>query len=117
MAYLIPLTLGMAVGLTTKPNLPFGELTIYELYLLMALMGLDVGKAINLRVMRTSLGFGVLAALVNFSGAIVSGVALSLLISVPLKASLGITLGSGWIPSTGPSWPQWRARTTGLLAS
>jgi hypothetical protein len=34
----------MAVGLTTKPNLPFGELTTYELYLLMALMGLEVGE-------------------------------------------------------------------------
>lgn len=102
LAYLIPLTLGMAVGLTTKPNLPFGELTTYELYLLMALMGLDVGKAINLRVIRSSLGFGVLAALVNFSGAIASGVALSPLLAVPLKASLGITLGSGWYSFDGP---------------
>ncbi len=102
LAYLIPLTLGMALGLTTRPNLPFGELTTYELYLLMALMGLDVGKAINLRVIRASLGFGVLAALVNFSGAIVSGVALSTLLAVPLKASLGITLGSGWYSFDGP---------------
>jgi uncharacterized membrane protein YbjE (DUF340 family) len=102
LAYLIPLTLGMAVGLTTKPNLPFGELTTYELYLLMALMGLEVGKAINLKVIRASLGFGVLAALVNFSGAIVSGAALSLLLAVPLRASLGITLGSGWYSFDGP---------------
>ncbi|MGC9106529.1 MAG: lysine exporter LysO family protein [Thermoprotei archaeon] len=100
--YLLPLALGLLAGALIRPSLPYGGLVTFELCALMVVVGVDVGKAISLKVLRASLGFGLASTAVNYAAAVMSGLVASFLLGLPTNVSLLIALGSGWYSFTGP---------------
>lgn len=98
--YIIPLVLGFVLGLGVKFELPFTFIIDYELYLLAVIIGIEIGRSFNIGLLKRTTMLAILAVVVNVVGAII----LSLVFSpfIPLKASLMITLGSGWYSYTGP---------------
>ncbi|MFP3233495.1 MAG: lysine exporter LysO family protein [Sulfolobaceae archaeon] len=98
--YVIPLVLGLILGLGIRFELPFTFIIDYELYLLAVIIGIEIGRSFNIGLLKRTTGLAILAVTVDVVGAIILSVIFSPLI--PLKASLMITLGSGWYSYTGP---------------
>jgi uncharacterized membrane protein YbjE (DUF340 family) len=98
--YVIPLVLGLILGLVIRFELPFTFIIDYELYFLAVIIGIEIGRSFNIRLLKRTTGLAILAVTVDVVGAIILSVIFSPLI--PLKASLMITLGSGWYSYTGP---------------
>jgi len=98
--YVIPLVLGLILGLGIRFELPFTFIIDYELYFLAVIIGIEIGRSFNIGLLKRTTGLAILAVTVDVVGAIILSVIFSPLI--PLKASLMITLGSGWYSYTGP---------------
>ncbi|MFP3347140.1 MAG: lysine exporter LysO family protein [Sulfolobaceae archaeon] len=98
--YVIPLVLGLILGLGIRFELPFTFIIDYELYFLAVIIGIEIGRSFNIGLLKRTTGLAILAVAVDVVGAIILSVIFSPLI--PLKASLMITLGSGWYSYTGP---------------
>jgi len=98
--YVIPLVLGLILGLGIRFELPFTSIIDYELYSLAVIIGIEIGRSFNIGLLKRTTGLAILAVTVDVVGAIILSVIFSPLI--PLKASLMITLGSGWYSYTGP---------------
>ena len=98
--YVIPLVLGIILGLGIRFELPFTFIIDYELYFLAVIIGIEIGRSFNIGLLKRTTGLAILAVTVDVVGAIILSVIFSPLI--PLKASLMITLGSGWYSYTGP---------------
>lgn len=98
--YVIPLILGLILGLGIRFELPFTFIIDYELYFLAVIIGIEIGRSFNIGLLKRTTGLAILAVTVDVVGAIILSVIFSPLI--PLKASLMITLGSGWYSYTGP---------------
>ncbi|MEJ2777282.1 lysine exporter LysO family protein [Stygiolobus sp. RP850M] len=98
--YVIPLVLGLILGLGIRLELPFTLIIDYELYFLAVIIGIEIGRSFNIGLLKRTTGLAILAVTVDVVGAIILSVIFSPLI--PLKASLMITLGSGWYSYTGP---------------
>ena len=98
--YVVPLVLGLILGLGIRFELPFTFIIDYELYFLAVVIGIEIGRSFNIGLLKRTTGLAILAVTVDVVGAIILSVIFSPLI--PLKASLMITLGSGWYSYTGP---------------
>ncbi len=98
--YVVPLVLGLILGLGIRFELPFTFIIDYELYFLAVIIGIEIGRSFNIGLLKRTTGLAILAVTVDVVGAIILSVIFSPLI--PLKASLMITLGSGWYSYTGP---------------
>ncbi|MEJ2771970.1 MULTISPECIES: lysine exporter LysO family protein [unclassified Stygiolobus] len=98
--YVIPLVLGLILGLGIRFELPFTFIIDYELYFLAVIIGIEIGRSFNIGLLKRTTALAILAVTVDVVGAIILSVIFSPLI--PLKASLMITLGSGWYSYTGP---------------
>ena len=98
--YVIPLVLGLILGLGIRFELPFTFIIDYELYFLAVIIGIEIGRSFNIGLLKRTTGLAILSVMVDVVGAIILSVIFSPLI--PLKASLMITLGSGWYSYTGP---------------
>ncbi|WP_087035660.1 lysine exporter LysO family protein [Thermococcus litoralis] len=95
------LLLGMLVGKYT--SLEFGNLYELMLYLLIFIIGIDIGKSKGLREELKRLGkMALLLPSATVVGSLIGGLAASLLLKVPLKWGLAISAGFGWYSLTGP---------------
>lgn len=89
-----------------------------ELFVLVLVIGLDIGSSINTRLL-TQGYLGIIIAVTSLLGSSVSGLILHYLVGIPLAASLGISMGGmGWYSLAGPllsirfgpamgTWPSW----------
>ena len=111
--YLTPLILGLVVGVVLKFDLPFDEIIDYELYALALIIGVEVGRGLNLDLLKRTKGLAVFSILIDILG----GVVIAFLFSffMPLKASLMIALGSGWYSYTGPFVAKYYGPTLGVI--
>nr|WP_277342791.1 lysine exporter LysO family protein [Thermococcus sp. MV5] len=93
--------LGMTVGKTT--TFDFGNLYEIMLYLLIFIIGVDIGKSKGLREELKKLGrMALLLPMATVIGSLLGGFLGSLLLRIPLKWALGISAGFGWYSLTGP---------------
>ncbi|NJE25222.1 lysine exporter LysO family protein [Thermococcus sp. MV5] len=98
---LASLILGMTVGKTT--TFDFGNLYEIMLYLLIFIIGVDIGKSKGLREELKKLGrMALLLPMATVIGSLLGGFLGSLLLRIPLKWALGISAGFGWYSLTGP---------------
>ncbi|KPU62682.1 membrane protein [Thermococcus sp. EP1] len=98
---LASLILGMIVGKTT--TFDFGNLYEIMLYLLIFIIGMDIGKSKGLREELKKLGrMALLLPMATVIGSLLGGFLASLLLRIPLKWALGISAGFGWYSLTGP---------------
>ena len=98
---LASLILGMIVGKTT--TFDFGNLYEIMLYLLIFIIGMDIGKSKGLREELKKLGrMALLLPMATVIGSLLGGFLASLLLGIPLKWALGISAGFGWYSFTGP---------------
>lgn len=73
-----------------------------ELFVLVLVIGLDIGSSINTQLLARGY-LGVAIAATSLLGSSVSGLVLHYLVGVPLAASLGISMGGmGWYSLAGP---------------
>lgn len=98
---LASLILGMIVGKTT--TFDFGNLYEIMLYLLIFIIGMDIGKSKGLREELKKLGrMALLLPMATVIGSLLGGFLASLFLGIPLKWALGISAGFGWYSLTGP---------------
>jgi uncharacterized membrane protein YbjE (DUF340 family) len=100
--YLLPLVVGIALGIPLKFSLPFDQIIDWELYLLAVVIGISVGRELSVEVLRRITGLAVFSILVAVTGAVVSSVFLYFLGIKPFNLALAVSLGSGWYSYTGP---------------
>ncbi|USG99091.1 lysine exporter LysO family protein [Thermococcus argininiproducens] len=98
---LASLILGITLGKTT--TFDFGNLYEIMLYLLIFIIGMDIGKSKGLREELKKLGrMALLLPMATVIGSLLGGFLASLLLGIPLKWALGISAGFGWYSLTGP---------------
>jgi len=98
---LVSLILGMLVGKTT--TFDFGSFYELMLYLLIFIIGVDIGKSKGLREELRKLGkMALLLPVATIIGSLIGGFLASMLLGVSLKWGLGIAAGFGWYSLTGP---------------
>jgi uncharacterized membrane protein YbjE (DUF340 family) len=95
------LLLGMLVGKYT--SLEFGNLYEFMLYLLIFIIGIDIGKSRGLREELKRLGkMAILLPTSTVVGSLMGGLLASFLLKVSPKWGLAISAGFGWYSLTGP---------------
>lgn len=98
---LVSLVLGMVVGKIT--TFDFGNFYELMLYLLIFIIGVDIGKSKGLREELRKLGkMALLLPVATIIGSLIGGFLASMLLGVSLKWGLGIAAGFGWYSLTGP---------------
>ncbi|MDT7876330.1 MAG: lysine exporter LysO family protein [Sulfolobaceae archaeon] len=113
--YLIPLLAGFLASLIPLDysQIPFDIIVDYELYLLAFVIGIDISKSLNKKSLKSVTRVAIVSVLVDFIGALLSSLLISLLI--PFKVALMITLGSGWYSYTGPLVAKFYGPALGLV--
>ncbi|AIF69104.1 membrane protein [Palaeococcus pacificus DY20341] len=103
---LTSLFLGLLVGKYT--TLDFGNLSSIMLYLLIFIIGLDVGRSKGLREEIKKLGrIALILPVATVFGSLLGGLLASLLAGFSLKWGLAISAGFGWYSLTGPLLTQY----------
>lgn len=111
------LALGFIAGKTLSPGL--GNLYEWVLYVLIFLIGLDLGRGMNLEALRKSGRVGVFLAVTTILGSISGALLAGLIVGVPFRYASAIGAGCGWYSITGPIIAQYSATygTLGFLAN
>lgn len=113
--YILPLVLGLILGLSIKlPAAFFSTAIDYELYALVIIIGLQVGKDLKLEVLKRVPNLAILSILIDILGAVIT--ALLLTPFYPFKEILLVTLGSGWYSYTGPFVAKYYGPVMGVFA-
>jgi len=113
--YISPLVLGLILGIIFKLNTMFFSILIdYELYVLVIIIGLQIGRDLKLEVLKRVSGLAVFSILVDVIGAVIT--ALVLTPFYPFKEILMVTLGSGWYSYTGPFVAKYYGPIAGVFA-
>ena len=112
--YLSPLVLGLITGILVKVKVPFESVIDYELYLLAFVIGVDIGRNFNFELLKRTKGLAVFSIVADIVGGVLIAVFFSFL--MPLKATLMISLGSGWYSYTGPFVAKYFGPTLGVTA-
>ncbi len=118
LAYVLAsLMAGVAVGRLFNPD--FGNLYEVMLYLLILIIGIDLGQSFRLREIRKLGKLAVKLPLGTMLGSLLGGLVASLLLGMELKWGLAISAGCGWYSLTGPLIGQYSAvyGTLGFLAN
>jgi len=100
--YVLPLVLGIGSGIFLKviPSNVFSLMIDYELYALVVIIGLQIGKDLKLEVLKRVSGLAILSIFIDVIGAVITAFLLTPF--YPFKEILLVTLGSGWYSYTGP---------------
>ncbi|ASJ08745.1 hypothetical protein A3L11_05680 [Thermococcus siculi] len=114
---LASLVAGMAVGHSNAPN--FGNLYEIMLYILILIIGIDLGQTFRLGEIKRLGRLAVKLPVATLVGSLLGGLAASLLLGIELKWGLAISAGCGWYSLTGPLIGQYSAvyGTLGFLAN
>jgi uncharacterized membrane protein YbjE (DUF340 family) len=118
LAYVLTaLIAGMAVGHFYAPD--FGNLYEVMLYLLIFIIGIDLGQTFRLREIKRLGKLAVKLPLGTLAGSLLGGLAASLLLGIKLRWGLAVSAGCGWYSLTGPLIGQYSAvyGTLGFLAN
>ena len=108
LAYVLAsLIAGMAVGHFYAPD--FGNLYEVMLYLLILLIGIDLGGSFRLGEIRKLGKLAVKLPLGTLAGSILGGLVASLLLGIGLRWGLAVSAGCGWYSLTGPMIGQYSA--------
>lgn len=108
--------LGYYIRFRTMMNV-INYLIASELFVLILVIGLDIGSSISMSLL-TQGYLGIVIAATSLLGSSVSGLILHYLVGIPLAASLGVSMGMGWYSLAGPllsvrfgpawaPWPFW----------
>ena len=76
-------------------------LITFELFVLILVIGLDIGSSINISLIAQGY-LGIVIAATSLLGSSIGGLILHYLTNIPLAASLGISMGMGWYSLAGP---------------
>lgn len=99
--YLIPLISGLVLGLSFRLNSAlFSHLIDYELYALVIIIGLQIGRDLKLEVLKRISGLALISIIIDIIGALITAILLTPFF--PFKELMLVTLGSGWYSYTGP---------------
>jgi len=114
---LLVLVAGILTGHFYAPE--FGNLYEIMLYLLIMIIGIDLGQSFRLREIRKLGGLAIKLPLSTLLGSLLGGLAASLSLGIELKWGLAIAAGCGWYSLTGPLIAQYSAvyGTLGFLAN
>ncbi|ASJ06738.1 lysine exporter LysO family protein [Thermococcus pacificus] len=118
LAYVLAsLIAGMAVGHFYAPD--FGNLYEVMLYLLILIIGIDLGGSFRLGEIKKLGKLAVKLPLGTLIGSLIGGLVASLLLGIELKWGLAVSAGCGWYSLTGPLIGQYSAvyGTLGFLAN
>ena len=108
---------GMVIGHFYAPN--FGNLYEIMLYLLILIIGIDLGQTFRLKEIKRLGRLAVKLPAATLAGSLLGGLAASLLLGIELKWGLAVSAGCGWYSLTGPLIGQYSAvyGTLGFLAN
>jgi uncharacterized membrane protein YbjE (DUF340 family) len=98
---LISLFAGLLVGKYTSYE--FGDLALLMLYLLIFIIGLEIGKSRGVKREIKKLGkIALILPLATIIGSLLGGAFASFLLRFPLKWGIAVSAGFGWYSLTGP---------------
>lgn len=98
---------GLLIGKYT--TVQFGSLYEVMLYLLIFIIGLDLGKSKGVGEIRKLGKMALILPLATVIGSLLGGLLASFLLNIPIKWALGISAGFGWYSLTGPLLAQYSA--------
>ncbi len=108
---------GIALGHFYSPQ--FGNLYEVMLYLLIFIIGIELGQNFRLKEIRKLGGLAVKLPFGTLLGSILGGLLASLILGIELRWGLAVAAGCGWYSLTGPLIAQYSAvyGTLGFLAN
>ncbi len=111
------LALGFIAGRILSSNI--GSLYEWVLYVLIFLIGLDLGRELDFNALRKSGRVGVFLAVTTILGSVAGALLGGLIMGIPIKYASAIGAGCGWYSITGPVIAQYSATygTLGFLAN
>ncbi|NJE06252.1 lysine exporter LysO family protein [Thermococcus sp. M36] len=114
---LVSLIAGIAVGHFYSPD--FGNLYEIMLYLLILIIGIDLGQSFRLKEIKKLGKMAVKLPLGTLAGSLLGGLATSLLLGIEPRWGLAVSAGCGWYSLTGPLIGQYSVvyGTLGFLAN
>lgn len=114
---LFALIAGALVGHLYSPG--FGNLYELVLYLLILIIGIDLGQNFRLKEIRRMGRLAIKLPLATLTGSLLGGLLASLLLGIGLRWGLAVAAGCGWYSLTGPLIAQYSAvyGTLGFLAN
>ncbi|ACJ15718.1 hypothetical membrane protein, conserved [Thermococcus onnurineus NA1] len=118
LAYVLTsLTIGILIGHFYAPD--FGNLYEIMLYLLIFIIGIDLGGSFRLDEVRKLGRLAVKLPLGTLLGSLLGGLVASLVLGIDLRWGLAVSAGCGWYSLTGPLIAQYSAvyGTLGFLAN
>ena len=117
MYVLASLVAGLLIGHFYAPD--FGNLYEVMLYLLILIIGIDLGQSFRLEEIKKVGKSAVKLPLGTMVGSLLGGLAASLLLGIEPKWGLAVSAGCGWYSLTGPLMGQYSAiyGTLGFLAN
>ncbi|HIP88418.1 MAG TPA: lysine exporter LysO family protein [Thermococcus paralvinellae] len=104
---LASLFIGFLVGKYT--TVQFGSLYEIMLYLLIFIIGLDLGRSTRTEELKKLGKMALILPLATVIGSLLGGLLASFLLNIPIKWALGISAGFGWYSLTGPLLAQYSA--------
>jgi len=104
---LASLFIGFLVGKYT--TVQFGSLYEVMLYLLIFIIGLDLGRSTRTEELKKLGKMALILPLATVIGSLLGGLLASFLLNIPIKWALGISAGFGWYSLTGPLLAQYSA--------
>ena len=114
---MVSLIAGIAVGRFYAPN--FGNLYEVMLYLLILIIGVDLGQSFRVGEIKKLGKLALELPLATLIGSLLGGLMASVLLRIGLKWGLAISAGCGWYSLTGPLIGQYSPLygTLGFLAN
>ncbi|NON63232.1 lysine exporter LysO family protein [Acidianus sp. DSM 29099] len=114
--YILPLIVGIILGYIIRLNLPYYSIIDYELYILAAIIGFNLGKELNISSVLGSLRSALIPLLVSLIGSILAGLLIFAIFGFSPKLSMAISLGEGWYTYIGPAVASYYGPIYGLIA-